>query len=251
MSADRLRDLVLVMRELQVDAAAMDVDGVAERGFTHRRAFDVPARATAAPGRVPARQFRRRRLPQHEVAGIALVRRHLDAGAGQHLVGGTARQLPVLRISLDREQHVALGGVGVAGLDQAFAHRDDLRNVRGRVRLKIRQVDAECAHVRAIGVRELVGDRRNRYLLVDRRLVDLVVDVSDVAGVDELRIVAAQQARQHAEHDRTARVADVHIVVNRRPADIHADPVRIHRREGFDAAGQGIEQVQGHCGHLG
>src|SRR3546814_17863560 len=38
-------DLVLVVRELQVDAAGMDVDGLAQVRGGHRRAFDVPAGA--------------------------------------------------------------------------------------------------------------------------------------------------------------------------------------------------------------
>src|SRR5205814_1481546 len=58
-----LRDLVLVVREDQVDAAAMDVEGLAEQGLAHRRALDMPARAAAAPGAVPARLGWRARLP--------------------------------------------------------------------------------------------------------------------------------------------------------------------------------------------
>ena len=41
--AARLGDLVLVMREDEVDAAAMNVEGLAEMGFRHRRALDMPA----------------------------------------------------------------------------------------------------------------------------------------------------------------------------------------------------------------
>ena len=41
--AARLRDLVLVMREHKIDAAAVDVEGFAEMLPRHRRAFDVPA----------------------------------------------------------------------------------------------------------------------------------------------------------------------------------------------------------------
>ena len=43
--AARLRDLVLVMREHEIDAAAVDVEGLAEMLPRHRRAFDVPAGA--------------------------------------------------------------------------------------------------------------------------------------------------------------------------------------------------------------
>src|ERR1700712_3898594 len=41
-----LRQLVLVMREHQINAAAMDIEVLAEMLPRHRRALDVPARAS-------------------------------------------------------------------------------------------------------------------------------------------------------------------------------------------------------------
>ena len=45
----RLRDLVLVVRELQVDPAGVDVEALAEVLQAHRRALDVPAGEAVAP----------------------------------------------------------------------------------------------------------------------------------------------------------------------------------------------------------
>ena len=45
----RLRDLVLVVREDQVGAAAVDVERLAEVAVRHRRALDVPARDGPVP----------------------------------------------------------------------------------------------------------------------------------------------------------------------------------------------------------
>ena len=58
-----LRDFVFVVREHQVDAARVDVDGVAQVRRRHRRAFDVPARTAASPRAVPAGQLGRRGFP--------------------------------------------------------------------------------------------------------------------------------------------------------------------------------------------
>ena len=44
-----LRNLVLVVRESQVMAAAVDIDGIAQIFGRHHRAFDVPARASRTP----------------------------------------------------------------------------------------------------------------------------------------------------------------------------------------------------------
>src|SRR3546814_19428275 len=56
MRAGRLRDLVLVVRKDQVVTAAVNIDGLAKQRFGHRRALDMPAGATATPGRSEERR---------------------------------------------------------------------------------------------------------------------------------------------------------------------------------------------------
>ena len=77
-----LRDLVLVVREHEVVAAAVDVEAVAEDLERHRRALDVPAGPARAPRRRPRRLAGLRRLPQREVDRAALALVDLDARAG-------------------------------------------------------------------------------------------------------------------------------------------------------------------------
>ncbi len=139
MGADALGDLVLVVREDEIEPAAMDVEGLAEMRLAHRRAFDVPARPAPPPGTVPAGNVWCRRLPQHEVSGIALVGRDLDAGAGAHVVEAAAGELAVIRHAGDREEHVPFRLIGVPGGDQALDHRDHLRDVLGGARLDRRR----------------------------------------------------------------------------------------------------------------
>ena len=71
--------------------------------------------------------------------------------------------------------------------------------------------------------------QRQIRVIARRPRVDLVVDVGDVADVrDVLRpIDVAQQPEQHVEHDHGPRVADMGVVVDRRPADVHANVFRI------------------------
>src|SRR5262249_22224209 len=95
----RLRDLVLMMGKHGIDAAAMNIEGLAEMLPRHGRALDVPAWATRrryAGGRRPRGLARLRRLPQYEIHGIALVRGNLDARATDHLVARPARQLSLV-----------------------------------------------------------------------------------------------------------------------------------------------------------
>src|SRR5688500_4249814 len=81
-----LRDLVLVMRELEVESAAMDVEMIAELLRRHRGALDVPAGSSFAPRRRPRGFAGLRGLPQHEVERVALRFVHFDARARAQVV---------------------------------------------------------------------------------------------------------------------------------------------------------------------
>ncbi len=106
-----LRDLVLVVRELQVHAAAVDVEGLAEQRAAHGRAFDVPARPAGAVGAVAlgvVGLVGLGRLPQHEVERVLLAAEHGHALAGAQLVERLARELAVAGELAHREVHVAV-----------------------------------------------------------------------------------------------------------------------------------------------
>jgi hypothetical protein len=252
--AGRLGDLVFVVREHQIDAAAVNVEDLAEMLPRHGRAFDVPAGTAAAPGAVPARRRRVGRLPQHEVHRVALVGRDVHARAGDHVVHRAARELAVIRHRADVEEHMPLGDIGVALGDQHFGQRDHLRHRLGGARLHGRRQVAEIGHVGLILRVGRFGDPADR--LVQRQVrkvargagVDLVVYVRDVADIgDVLRAVGvAQQAEQHVEDDGRAGVADMGEVVDGRAADIHPHVRRVDRREGRLGAREGVVELDRH-----
>ena len=69
---DGLGPLVLVVGEGQVDAAAVQVEALAQQVERHDDAFGVPPRPARAPWRLPPRLARLGRLPEHEVDGRPL-----------------------------------------------------------------------------------------------------------------------------------------------------------------------------------
>ena len=103
----RLHQLVLVVGEDQVEAAAVDVEVPAEELHAHRRALDVPPRPPRPPGALPRRLARLGALPQREVARMMLQRRGLDPGAGQQLLRVAVAELAVLGRLADVEVDVA------------------------------------------------------------------------------------------------------------------------------------------------
>ena len=92
----RLDQLVLVVGEDQVEAAAVDVEVAAQVLHAHGRAFDVPAGPPRPPGALPRRLAGLRAFPEREIAGMPLERRRLDPGAGLQVLGVAVAELAIL-----------------------------------------------------------------------------------------------------------------------------------------------------------
>ncbi|GAA3229174.1 hypothetical protein GCM10020256_41990 [Streptomyces thermocoprophilus] len=145
-----LGDLVLVVREDQVDAAAVDVELGAEVLVRHGGALQVPAGPAATPRGLPAGLARLGRLPHGEVAKVALaglavlgrLEEVLQLLVGQGEVAGQGAHVEV---------DVAVGLVGVAAFDEAAHHLDHLGHVPGGARLvgRGRQPSAVYASLKA------------------------------------------------------------------------------------------------------
>ena len=89
--ADALGDFVFMVRELQIRAAAMNVESIAEQVFTHGRAFDMPTWTTVAPRAFPCRFACFRRFPQHKIKRITFETIHFHALARAQVVQRFAR----------------------------------------------------------------------------------------------------------------------------------------------------------------
>ena len=130
--------LVRMVDGYMVRAARVDVEVLPEVLHAHGRALDVPARVAPAPGRVPGEGLVLELAlgePEGEIRGVALVRVHLDAGAGLEVVELEQGQVPVVREPRDVEVEVATRGIGVAiGLDAPDEgdHVIDMAGGRGR-----------------------------------------------------------------------------------------------------------------------
>ena len=159
-----LGDLVLVVREDQVDAAGVDVERRPEVGHAHRRAFDVPARPPRADGGLPRRLAGLRALPQREVADVVLaVLVGLDPLPDPQALRIEAGQPTVGRPRGDPEEDRAIvGPVGVAALEQG---RDQRRRSRrcGGSRAAGRRASSSAAPRRRPGTARGSARRARRW----------------------------------------------------------------------------------------
>ena len=105
-----LGDLVLVVGEDEVDAAAVDREVGAELLLGHRRALDVPARAARAPRASPRRCPPPPccALPEREVERVLLQRGGAGLLALVHLLGVAVGELAVAVEAADAEVDVAV-----------------------------------------------------------------------------------------------------------------------------------------------
>ena len=88
------------------------------------------------------------------------------------------------------------------------------------------------------------GKQVDRLSVLMRAPDDLVVDVGDVAHVDDAVATSAQPAPHHVEHDQDPRMTEVAVVVNGHPADVHADFARPQGNEFLLRSAEGVEDLQ-------
>ena len=106
-----LGNFIVVVRELEVNATSMDINGwVWKNGASHGRALDMPAWAALTPRRVPLGLAWLRLLPKCEIFGSSLITYGILGGEDTltffHslcIIGRSRLQLivPVIRASIE------------------------------------------------------------------------------------------------------------------------------------------------------
>ena len=249
--AFRLRDFVFVVREAQVDAAAVQVEGFAEIMRAHRGALDVPARTAFAPRAVPEIRpvFGLARLPQREVGDVfaRVFVRGVDFSGGvrrlrAQRVAVEVRELSVVGIGGNFEVDRAVRrDVGVPARDELFDHRDLQRDVRDGGGFGVRREHVQRGAVVVEFFRPDGGEFRKRFSLFLRAADRFVVHVGDVADVAHAQAVLLERAAQDVLQKECAEIADVRGPVDRRAAAVHAEFFSgSARRERAHGAGQRI-----------
>jgi len=217
-----------------------------------------PGRATA-PGRVPlhlARLAGRGLAPDREVGGVALAFHCLDAPLA--FLGVGAREAAIIGHGRDVEIEPAFQLVAVLVRD-ALGEFDHLRDVIGRDCPLRRLADVQCAHIGPIGLLVMLGDVPDRLRALGRHLLHLVLarvgivgqvaHIGDVDDVGELQPLPRERAPQHIGKHVSTHVADMRVVVDRRPAGVDARLAGVDGLEHLDLAGERIEQLERRIGH--
>src|ERR1019366_8727619 len=243
----RLRDLVLVVRENQVPAAGVYVQGLPQVVDRHDGTLDVPAGTPRSDGSVPEWLALLGCLPERKIARVGLfVLIDIHPGAGQIAAEIVVRKLAVRRKTGDLEVDRTLGGVGVLAYAQLLDRRHHLGIGPGARPQPFRPLQAQRGAIFQEGVRidlRILGERLvRRHGVAD----DLVVHVGDVHHVVQLEAVGAQTLAQQVHEREGAEVADVGKIVHRGSAGVHADGVVARRCKFLHLLRQRVIEAQRH-----
>ena len=113
-------------------------------------------------------------------------------------------------------------------------------DVIGGARFHVRFLDVQARFVFVHRGDHALGQRFERFTVFAGAIDDLVVDVGDVAHVGQVITAEAQPARHQVERNHAAAVAEMAVVVNGHPADVHAHLVAIQRLEDFFALAERV-----------
>ncbi len=243
---DGVGPLVLVMGELEVEAAGVQVETVTQQVEAHGHALGVPARAAVAPRRRPGGLAGLGQLPEHEVEGAAL----LLPPALVHPLGGP--QVPEVllgqeAVALDlrhRQVHTVGGWVGRSLLDELLYDLDHpLYEGRGPWRLGGTE-GAEPVHRRPpLG---LVPACQHAGVLppLVGPVDDVVVDVGDVRDVAYPQAAPLEESAEDVVGEDGPAVAHVGQVVDGGPADVQRHLAGIAEAELADEPGCRVVQPE-------
>ncbi len=224
----------------------------------HGRAFEVPAGKTFAPGRAPAHDvFGRCLHPDGEVGGVPFFALVFEVVARfghefLHVAPGKAAVNACFFNKFERiEIHGTIGFVAVPVFEYVLHHFYLFRYVAGSARLDAGRQGVENAHhfVETHGV--FLSHFHGFQLLQTGALehtvfavVQQVAYIGDVANVAHAIADVLQVAVNDIETDKSAAVAEVNVVINRRAAHIHAYMSVLHGLESLFLSCDAVVQLQ-------
>ena len=217
-----LGDFVLVVREEQILAAAVDIKGFAQIGGAHGGAFDMPTGTAHAPGAFPSGFAGLLRLPESEVQRIFLLLIHADAGTGSQILQILAAEAAIVFKGLDAVVHIAVAFIGQTLIHQLLDHSDDLGHMLGGAGMHRGGTNAQRLGIHEVFTNVLFRNGGHGGVFLVGAADHLVVDVGEVLHKSDFVALVLKVAAQHIEHDERTGVADVEIVIHGGAAGIDA-----------------------------
>ena len=138
----------------------------------------------------------------------------------------------------------------MAAFHQSPDHFDHARNVnirRGLGKLPV-TAHAQRGQILKEGLLERLGELRQRHTLRAATADGLVIHIGQIHHPLNFEPPEFQMPLQQVFKNVSAEIADVGVIVDCRPAGVHAHAAGFEGLEILDLAGQGIKETKGHAG---
>ncbi len=256
-----LSDLIRMVNRDRVDSSTVNIKLIAKIGHAHRRAFDVPAGESPAPGRWPHHLlFTEFALgePKNEVFGVLLVFILLHPLPDRRFqpIELEAGELAVIIDRVDREVHVSPALVGMPLFFQTENQIDHLLDVVGRLAGRARSNHLQIVKVPEERIGVILCDLPRALLLFPGGFFQFVLtviaipaqmaDIGNVHHVGHLIPAGDENPLQEILEQEGSKVSDVGIVIDGGTAAIHPRFFGGDRDELFDRATHCIIQAKRH-----
>ena len=228
--SSRLRQLILMVRETQIQTATVNIETRTQILTSHRRALQVPARTAATPRRLPRSSQRLTlliTLPQGKITRVTLTAR-ISIRRILHILNALIRQRTILIPRTHIKIHVTRiiqRRIRVATINQTLNQSKHLRNMTGRARLIRRRINTQ----RRIRLsKNLLKTVRERPPLLIRELTlktglhrisrlrqNLVINISDIADRRHLQTAVTHPTAQLVKNQRRTDVAQMRFTLHR------------------------------------
>ena len=251
----RLRLFIFVVREAQIDATTVNIEGFTQVAVGHRRAFEVPTWTSPPPGRIPRSGYGFLWfccLPQGKVTRILLP--GLGRGINLRFVFGRTHvfealvsQRAIVLLRSHREIDVSCTiAVCVTTIHQTLDQSNLLWDMPGRTRFIGRVKHTELV----IGL--------SKFALIAlspcppgnagfcRLTKNLVINIRDITDVGHLKTAALKPANQGIESDRRTQMSNVGRTLNGCTTQVNSHMSGHHWIQWLQACGFRIVQVKAH-----
>ena len=222
-----LRNFILVVRELQVHAAAMDVNLLAQVSPRHCAALDVPTGTARTPRAFPCRFARFLCLPQREILRPLLKQIRLlptlNDGTFHSLFKRAVVQLPIFHRLRNSEVDRTARFIRRFLVNQLIDHVDDLINLLTHPRVHIGAAHIEAVHHFEVGINILLRQvmRLNSKVRCTRDY--LVINIREVLHSLDFNAAIRHVGLQHLIHQRRDRMSEVGLILWSYAAYVHPD----------------------------
>ena len=228
-----LGNLVFMMREDQVTAAAMEIKGFAQILHAHGRTFNMPAGTAGTPRALPCRLARFSGFPQRKIHRITLAVINVYTRAGQHIFQITAGKLTIVFKFFYTVENVAVNNITIAIVNQALNGSDDIIDMLGYTRINMRTAHIELIHYFKVGVNVAVADIIPLYALFIGSVDNLVINIGKVLYMGYVIAFVLQEAADNVPGYERTRIANVRMVVRSNTANIDVGFAGMDRYEFF------------------